>query len=269
MSSQKRPLVSDANVYMQYKRSRASQPKPTGLSTAVNKKIKKLIKKTLNNSVEKKKFIEYAANQALTIGSAGVYPFTASITCAPVAGADDGERIANRINVLNGYIRGFVNLRPYDVVVNTGPPPIWLRILIVSYKREKTTSIAQTNFLTDFFDVNNGGTGFQSTMLDMVLPVNPESWTVIADQVVKLGGTSATTTGGLSTTGFYDQSDMSHRFEFDLGRLGIHTWTESSTICTNKDRWLVIQPVNANGTAYAAEIPAEVHYMVEYKYTDM
>lgn len=123
--------------------------KKTSVSN-INKKVKALVKKTLQQAAEKKKFIYYAANQGIPSGGAGVYPFTASVTPSPAQGPDDGERIGNKIRIVDGWLRGFVNLRPYDVITNAGLPPLWVRILVVSYKKEHGSSIGQTNLLTDF-----------------------------------------------------------------------------------------------------------------------
>lgn len=106
-------------------------------------------------------------------------------------------------------------------------------------------------------------------MLDMTLPVASESWNVYQDLIFKLGATSTSTTTPVTSGAYFDQSDMSVRFNFDMSGLGVVMFNDGTTVPTNKDRWLVIQAVSANGTTSVGSIPAEVHYTGQYEYTDL
>lgn len=269
MPSSKRSYESNGgNGSKSIKRKRSTY-KPTGVTTTVTKKIKAAVKRSLTAMAEKKRFVLYAANQTIRTGAGAVLPFTAFISPEISQGGGDGQRIGNKVKVVKQNINLMVNLLPYNATTNPLPAPVWIRVLLLGSRKINTNNIASTDIATNLFNVTSGTVALQGTPLDLCFSINPESWHVYHDEVFKLGVTSATSTGPTSTGAYLDNSDMSRALSINVKNIGTHLYQDTSPVPTNKNTYLVIQAVSADGQAGGSYFMAECHFAVDTTFIDV
>jgi hypothetical protein len=134
--------------------------KTQGLTTPMYKRITSLVERKDLALQEKKRWILYAANQPIAVSNGGaVFPFQSCLTPQISQGTGDGLRIGNKVKVLSGELKICVNLLPYNATTNPLPTPLWCRILVMDYKKQKTNNIANTDIQTALFTVNSGTVG--------------------------------------------------------------------------------------------------------------
>lgn len=266
MSSLKR---SYSVPYVPYNNKRSKTlNKPTGLTGPVTAKIRSMVRKTIAGEAEKKSYIVYAANQSI-ITSSATSPFAVFLAPQVAQGGGDGQRIGNKIKVLKQSLRICINLLPYNAVSNPLPPPLLIRILIVGYKKANVNAIGTTDASTALFEVNAGVTGPQGNPLDITLSVNDQSFTTYYDRVIKLGATSTSATTPVNSGAYFDASDMTQYMEIDVKHVGMFQYNDTTNVPTNKNTFLLIQPVTADGQASGALTMAECHYTIKTIFTDI
>lgn len=250
------------------KRAKSTQ-KTMGLTTPMYKRVNALVKKRSMDLLEKKKWILYAANQPIAVSNGGaVFPFQSCLTPQVTQGTGDGLRIGNKLKVLSADLNICVNLLPYNATTNPLPTPIWARILVMDYKKQKTNNIANTDIQTALFTVNAGTVGPQGTPLDMTLEVNNESWSVYHDEVFRLGSTAPSSTGPVSSGSYFDNTQMSVRKSIQLKPTGTYMYNDATVVPTNKSCWLVILTCSADGQNSASYFLSECHYTATWRYVD-
>jgi hypothetical protein len=234
----------------------------------VSPTVKSYVQKAINSNLEKKKIVTNGINQNMTTVTAAT---PSSILLIPdiAQGTADNQRIGNEVKVSKAMVRGYVNLLPYNIATNPQSSPCWVKFWLCSSKKINTNTLASTSVATDFFDTGGAVGTFTGNMRDMVLPTNDESWTVITTKTVKLGTTNGNTGGNpVSNATWYDNSQMSIPFEFEYGNvLKKLRYNDATAACTNKNLFLVMQPVYADGTNTAITA-VEYHYTVVFDYTD-
>lgn len=236
--------------------------------------VKSLVRRSIGSRSEKKIFIKSDQNLGLVNASvsSGFVPFSLALTPNPNKGTDDNERVGDRIFISRHYVRGHVNLTPYSLATNTGVPPYYVKIWVAKYKHTQSNNFANTNCLNNFFQGNGAALGFNGNMRDIESDNYSDAWIIYASKTLKLGATNAINSGSTNTAAYLDASQMSVPFYFDLtkymkGRLG---FLDSSTVPQEKQMWLIMQVVQADGTPFSttACVPCEVHYNYTCHYTD-
>jgi len=262
----KRTYSTSSNQGTALKRSKAIGKYQAKQST-VRTSVAKTVQRAITNNLEKKSYTVYGANTSIATASGGV---PASLYCLPVPsrGTDNTNRIGNKIKVVYSILDMFINILPYNVSTNPLSTPVQVKIWICKYKLANVNLTSSTNVATDFFEINGANTGFQGNMLDMVLPVNEDAWTVLESRQFKIGASSATTGGAVGTSGYFDQSEMSKHVVFDLTKYtGRLLFNDGSNVPTNNNLFCFIQSVYADGSSSAISC-AEVHYAIKHKFID-
>jgi len=240
-------------------------PKPASVSTpGLEATISRLIRKATMQVAEKKKFIFYGVNQSLGAN------FSAQYLLPQISqGTNDAQRIGNKIKLVSSKLDIFTNLLPYNATTNTPPPPLWVKMWVVKSKLANLNSFASTSYLTDWFSVNGANVGPQQNMLDMLLPINDDSWVLHDTRMFKLGITNALTTGPISTGAYLDNSDMSKHVSFDLTSY-VHEvmYNDNATPPTNTNLFFVIQSVPADGSTTGIA-SAEYHFALDTRFIDL
>lgn len=236
----------------------------------LNRRVKSIVK----GMAEKKQTTSTQINVALTSGDSSVLvPYIA--LCPPLSqGSAENGRIGNSVSVTSGVISGYVNMLPYNATTNTFTN-LKVRMMLVSQKIRNTTStLASTLTVSDFdtfFDNGANGVPFQGTMYDILAPVNSQRWTVHADRILTLALTNSNATYGNTTapsnSGVYQQA-FKFYFGKQLGKL-IYDDTVGSQLPTNKNLYLVVQPITSDGSARQAGPIAEIHYKYDVHYVDL
>lgn len=250
------------------KRARASY-KPMALHTRVTPSIRTFVRKAIEKQAEKKHCVTYASNQPITTAAATT-PFGLYLSPVIAQGGGDGQRIGNRIKLLSSHLKIAINLLPYNATTNPLPPPLYVRVMVVTFIRQNTNLASVTDADTALFEVNSGTVGCQGTVLDTTLPINDQSYKVWYDKVVKLGSTGTSATTPVSSGAYFDMSEMSCLLEIPINNLGTYVYADTtSNVPRNKNTFLFLQPVTADGQAGGGYVMAECHYTILSEYTDI
>lgn len=245
--------------------------KTTTKRKSINYKIRKVVK----SMAESKMKNLFQINQSIVTAGVGYNTFYRQLVPALSVGAGDGQRVGNRVLVSSAVVEGYINMLPYDAVQNPFPS-LKVKLWIVSYinKNASNTSDQQltlADFAT-FFQSNTSGTSFQGNISDMILPVNDQCWRIHKTKIITLGLGGASTTYADSTGPHEGSGKYQSYFKFYLGKLlGNLRYDDAigSQYPTNKNLYLLVQPVCTDGRASDGYTTAELHYNVTYKYKDM
>jgi len=232
-------------------------------TTRVGKAVKQYVKRALGREVERKVISSYAVNQPIMTAIATT-PTTLSLVPSPIQGIGKSQRIGNEILVKKATISGYVNLLPYNNTTNTLVAPVMVKMWLFSSKQINTNNVSLTGIANNFFDVINSAIGFQGNMLDLLLTLNKDAYTIHATKQFKLGLTNNPS----NVTVGSDNSSFSQKFSFSYGKhLGKLKYDDTSTIATNKNLFLAFQAVYPDGSTAAISV-AEHHWVTRIEYTD-
>jgi len=232
--------------------------------------IVKIVKSVISRNAENKAWFDYGANQSISC-TVSATPTNKNLMPVVSQGTGHSQRVGNEIRVKSGYIRGHVNLLPYDATLNNLPVPAYCKIWILSCREKNGSSLASTSIGNDFFDIVNSSIGMQGTMLDIDLTVNKDAWIIHGTKTLKLGVGAITSTGPIGTNGYYEgSSSFSTPFSFNIGKyMKTLKYDDTDATVVNKNMFIAFQVVPANGASGANQIMAEFHYCTRVEYEDM
>lgn len=237
-----------------------------------NRKFALRVKRVIHRISEKKVQSVPIANNSINYASAALNPTILSLMPTPTVGTSVQQRIGNQIMVTKSTIRGFVNLLPYNATTNALVSPIKVKMWLCA-RSKSNRGVSGLPIATDFANFFQSGStslGFQSNVLDMMLHSNKDYWTVYSTKQFELsyqiGGINSNQSGYLQPP----SGKVSVPFSFNLTkRLGKLKYNDDGLYPTNKELYLVIQTVRADGQTDAAGTTyAEYHAVVEHRYED-
>ena len=236
-------------------------------SSSSNKNITKIVKSVMSKQIENKVWFDYGLNQSIVTVS-GSTPNSKNLMPLPAQGTGASNRIGNEIRVKSGYIRGHVNILPYDSLLNPLPLPLYLKMWVVSCKDTNVTTLSSTGIASNFFDIINSSVGFQANLLDMDFSPNKSNWIIHHTKICKLGVGYASATGPVAVNQYYDNSPMSVPFYFNIGKnMNLIKYDDNATP-TNKNMFIIFQAVPANGANAAGLVTCEYHFTLRIQYED-
>lgn len=203
-------------------------------------------------------------------------PTGISLCPALSQGTAHNQRIGNQIRVVRATIKGHVTVLPVNATSNiSGIVPTIVRLMVCRYKLANVSSLASTDVATKLFDTGGGTAGCQGSLFDATAFVNEDSWELVADKILKIGASSVS--GNSATTGIpaanayaFDNSSAILPFSFEFGsKLGNVIYNDTTTTASNKNLFLILQPVYASGATVASAIPCEFNYNYKCEYTDI
>lgn len=231
----------------------------------VTRAVKSYVKRLIHKNIENKIVIDNAANQGITTATVGQAVYYIPLVPSIGQGPAGNGRIGNEVRVRKAWIKGYVNLLPYNITTNP-TLPLRVRMFLVSSKMQ---NMAANNGAppptTDFFQSGAGqNSPFVGNMLDIVRSVNTDNWTLHAQKNIELGLTAQYGTFG----GYADNSKFTAPFYFNFAKhLGRVKFDDGGNYSTNKSLFLFIQVVAADGSS-SAYISAEEHHNIRYEYED-
>lgn len=232
-------------------------------TTRVGKAVKQYVKRALGREIETKSWISYGVNQPITTATATTPTFLSLLQNSP-QGVTKSQRIGNEVIVKKAVITGYVNLLPYNNTTNTLVAPVMVKMWLCSNRQINTTTLSSTGISTNFFDIVSSSIGFQGNMLDMLLTPNKDVWKIHATKQFQLGLTNNPSNPTVGS----DNSKFSQKFSFSYAKhLGKLKWDDTAAHPTNKNLFLVFQPVYPDGSTAAISV-AEYHYNVRIDYHD-
>lgn len=248
---------------------RAKQWKKTKTKGKFPKGLKTLISQTVRSLSEEKIVIATGSNVALPCASLAT-PNHLNLCPQISQGSSHNTRTGNEVRVTSCTVRGHVTILPYNATTNTLGAPALVKIWICRYKNANVASMASTNADTAFFDTGASTTGMGTTILDMSLYPNPDSWDVLETKTFKVGIASQSATFPVGINAYYDNSPCVVPFRFDVGKYlkGPLMYQDTSNTCTNKNLFFVIEAVYAQGNITNGLSIAELSYAYQCKYTD-
>jgi hypothetical protein len=234
----------------------------------LGKAIKSFVKAAIHRNAENKVWVNYAANISLATASPSTVLPSISLLPTPVQGTGHGQRIGNEVRIVKNYIKGYINLLPYNAITNFLSAPIMVKMWIASYKLANNPNTAATATFSSFFEINNSSAPPQGTMLDMVLTTNKEVWTVHKTKTFEIGASSFSSTGPVGSGAYFDNSKMTLPYYFNLTKYTKSLkFDDGTTLQTNKNLFILFQCVNADGTAATGPV-AETHFCHRCEYED-
>ena len=257
-----------------YRKKNTKKPKKNakkGSYYRPKKNLVKTIKSVIHSQIENKVQSGYAANQSIAYAGSVTDPTRIILTPALTQGTGANNRIGNQVRVMKANCRGYVNLKPYNVNYNDSKCPIYVKMWLCRRVDTNLTisSAPTTTDYAQFFQSGNTALPFQSNMLDMMLYSNKDYWTVFKTHTIQLG--TLTNPSASAATLLAGNSQVSAPFYFDLTKhLGLLKFNDNnaSYLPTNKELFLVMQAIPADGSSPATFDAVEFHYCVEYQYED-
>lgn len=235
----------------------------------VPRRIKSYVKQAIHSQLENKELVKYAVNTNIVTASTLTDPWNFNLLAAPGIGSAAGQREGVVLRPRPSCrMKLTFNLKPYDALSNPSIP-IWVRVWVVSYKVTNVNSAAMSGVYAGFFEEGSSTVNFQSNMLDMMLPVNKNLWTVYMDRKFKLG-VGSTGTGYSGAGVVYDNSPFSRSMTINFGKwlkAPLKYIDAAGNYPNNRNMWIVVQAVNAEGTS-SSVTPCEVHYAHHFVYED-
>lgn len=229
---------------------------------------KKYVKAAIHKQIENKVIVSNLANQSLPTALIGTDPWHLNLLPLISEGAEQGERSGVVVTPRRCVIKGFVNLKPYNASTNPHQP-IKLKMWLLSYKlANRNAATFASGTFDEFFEGGNSAFPFQGNMLDMILPVNRQQWTVHSQRMINLGSTYGSTGSGSIV---HDNSRFSVPFSFNVGKYlktKLKFDDTDTDRCTNRNMWLVVQAVSAEGSTGIAYVTSEIHYAYEFQFED-
>lgn len=234
----------------------------------------KKVQRVVTKMAEKKQTTTTQINDGITTGDNTILMKNIPLTPILSQGSAENGRVGNCVRVTYGVISGYINMLPYNVATNTFPA-LKVRLMLVSYKNRNVSALSAPNLVVGDFDTfyDNGGNGVpaQGNIYDILAPVNTQRWVIHAQKIIDLSLTGSSTAYP-NTTAPIQSGTFSKYFKFTYGKhLGKLVFDDNvgSNYPTNKNLFLLVQPVTADGSARQAGPVAEMHYKIDTQYTDL
>lgn len=238
-----------------------------------SRQFKIAVKKVIHRLAENKTITADASNESITpcrgIGSA---PYFINLLPLITTGTTQGTRIGNQIRIVKNHIKGYINLLPYNATTNNYFCPIIVKMWVVSWKfaNPAFSQPALTDFNT-FFQRGSATSNFIGNTLDMIRDVSSDSWTV--HKTLQFELTSSPGWGAAIAGSTYPNNSgvFSKKYQFNLTKYAKSLKYDDSisNVPTNKNLYLVIQTVKADGTSAASgDLFCENHFQNTMYYED-
>ena len=251
-----------SGMYRPYLKGSSKVPKRKPYKKITKTDINRAISRRLENKIT----VDFAANQTILPADTGFPPTSRYLLPVISQGLGQGNRIGNSAHIRSGKICMFINLSTSSDT--TSLTPLMVRVWLLSYKA--SNSNAAPSFTT-FFQTGSSTVGFQKSMLDMILPVNKDQFTVYFDKTYKLGvsGVLATNTNaGVNL----DNSSFNQRIDIDWGKYFNEAldFNDTDNVPQNRNLHMVWTAVRADGGTIVSTTAsgAEYHLTNTVKYED-
>jgi len=242
-----------------YKRRRYSRKSKT-VKRTVSAAVKTYVKKTIHSNIENKQWQVIALNQSIV----SLTGYSKTLLPTMAQGTGQQNRLGCEIKIVKGVVRGFVNLLPYNAVTN----PLCcqrIRIMVLSMKEDNLSSLSTTGI----WQYGNTSLDLQSNISDCMYDINRDKFTKYYDKTFLLASPSQSSlTNNLAGQHFSnDKFQIPFYIDFSKHIKSKLKYNDSTTVCINRNMFLWIQSVNADGTSTAVQ-PAEVHSFLDLVFED-
>ena len=236
--------------------------------------LKKTIKRIIHSQIENKIAIKQEILKTVTS-----YVNNTSLLCLPmipyneiVQGLGQSDRIGDTIKTQKCYFNFALRPAPYDATYNFIPLPQSVIIMFGKVKNAKPQKPISTDF-SKLFQYGNTSQSPQNRLLDNVLPINKDYFTVYKKLVIKIGNSTVNGTGANLAASYYANNEykLNCSMRLDITKFMPKTvkFNDTTAQPTNDGLWMWAWCNNADGTANTFDpIPILMDYCIEYIYED-
>lgn len=230
--------------------------------SAVSARVRRYVKKAIHRQLENKERCSYAINTTITSSDSitGTYPLLLSTG----VGTNEEQRVGNQIKIVKGTLDFCINLLPYNATTNPNPVPVWVRVMVVRdlVNMAQTVNL-NTTVYNNIFRAGATTYSFGGNPLDIVSKPNKDYVRVLYNKIFKLGN-SYSYTGGSPTNGasYFDNSPSAKRVIINWAKWARKQikFSDGLNYPSNDNLYLIIQPVNADGSNCSGKSLCEWHY---------
>lgn len=242
--------------------------------TTVSRVIKSYVKRTIHSQIENKISIKQEVLKTITS-----YVNNTGMLCLPmipyneiVQGLGQSDRIGDTIKTRKVFFNFALRPAPYDATNNFIPLPQTVIMMFGKVKNAKPQKPISTDF-SKLFQYGNSSQAPQNRLLDNVLPINTDYFTVYKKLTFKIGQSQVTGTGANLAASFYANNDykINQCRRMDITRYVPKTvkFNDTTAQPTNDGLWMWAWCNNADGTSNTFDpIPILMDYCLEYTYED-
>lgn len=246
------------------------------VSRASRVSVKRAVKLEMARQIETKTVMLNPALRSLYYVASANWPANNVISLSyggnlqVLQGAGNGQRIGNRIRHKSLTFNFVMRPRLYDVVNNTNPVPLMIR-MVLFYERAAPTD--DPNPTSDFFDLNNTATSIKGDPTDMIATFNTDKYRILAEKRFKLGPAQAILGPSGTTAPLYANNDYKlnivHRWDVSKYLPKLVRYNDDSGFPSSRGVWCAIMLVPADGSpGLASNIPVAMKFWLQASYTD-
>lgn len=197
-------------------------------------------------------------------------------------GVTSQNRVGNEIRTK--YCKAKIVLYPSPYSATTNPilkPQIVTFWCVTPKDGYLSASEMATGFSTSFFQKGNTTQGYNSSLLDIIAPINRDQWVIHWKRQYKLGHATAYGAPNVGTDANYinnaqystNDYKMNQIISFDFTKHVIKQVKYNDVTATPecKSTFLICGIANADGTAFtsASYAPVDMYFELDYGFTDM
>lgn len=236
--------------------------KPRAKAKTVSQAVKRYVKRSIHSNIENQTKSLVYLNNAVASATGYSQPLIPNPT---QGGTDIEKRRGNEISLRGGYIKGYINLLPWDGTTNP-QSTVHVRMMIISRKDENAATFNAANI----WQYGNTSLGVQNNIGDCLYKVNSDLFTVHEQKHLTLGATSLSSTVSTQVPNIMSNFKSTLPFYFNWGK---HfktklKYNDNSSLCTNRNCFLFVTATYSDGSTNANLSPVEVHFLNQYEWED-
>lgn len=199
-----------------------------------------------------------------------------------IQGTNQEQRTGNSITTKYCKGRFVLYPNPYSAINNVNAKPTIVKFWCVSAKDGYMSPSSMSNiFDISMFQEGSTSTGYTSTLVDLISPINKDVLTLHWSRTYKLGhstvygnANATTSPGNVEAQWANNDYKMNHIINFDFTKHMKKTFTynDNTAIPNGKNLFLLVGICYADGRPFSSastELPVGMYYTIDYGYTDM
>jgi len=240
--------------------------------------LTKLIRQVHIKDTEPKNVV-YTSSIALSSSIGTSWPTTCIVPLSPYSGyvnptqgVGQGQRVGNKVRTKRCILSGVITSSGYNAVSNAFPTPQDVVIWIFTTKQSNsiTTSLSSANFFQNGSTTSN----LQGNLVDLILPINQDSFILRGRKVFKQGYASYVGSGNIPNSGNFNNNDykLSNIFKWDITDMlpTVIDWNDGSAFPNSYLVQMAVESVDSQGTGQSPNaLPTSMTFSINYVYTDM
>lgn len=240
----------------------------------VAKSVKSYVKREIHRNIENK-----ISTKQEVLKSVTSYANNTGMLCLPmipyneiVQGLGQSDRLGDTIKTRKVYFDFSLRPAPYDSQANFIPLPQTVIMMFGKVKNAKPQKPIATDF-SKLFQFGNSSQAPQNRLLDNVLPINTDYFTVYRKLIFKIGNSITTGTGANLGSQYYANNEykLNVTRRLDITKYVPKTvkFNDTTAQPTNDGLWMWAWCNNCDGTSNTFDpVPILMDYCVEYTYED-